>query len=96
MLTIFVTSVALPATSPITQVPIPIPPYFPLLLREPVSQFHAALYVGILANVNVGSNFWIYIARSQEYQKAFAALFFSHASQTAQSSGWFASLSLSD
>lgn len=37
-------------------------------------QFHAALYVGILANVNVGSNFFIYLGRSEEFRKYFFAL----------------------
>lgn len=31
--------------------------------------FHASMYVGILANINVGCNFFIYYIRSEEYRK---------------------------
>jgi len=38
--------------------------------------FHASMYVGILANVNVGCNFYIYYLRSQEYRRAFNGVLF--------------------
>jgi len=36
--------------------------------------FHASMYAGILATINVGCNFYIYYARSHEYRRAFNAV----------------------
>lgn len=37
--------------------------------------FHTTIYVGILANINVGCNFYIYYFRSHDYRTAFNSCF---------------------